>query len=59
MADIKKITLEQLIQKKLEKDGKRNAAKEVYVESLDGNITVNNPSDTQRIEFADKTKNNS
>jgi hypothetical protein len=59
MADNKKVSLEQLIKKKLEKDGKRNATKEVYVESLDGNITVNNPSDTQRIEFADKTKNNS
>jgi hypothetical protein len=59
MADNKKVSLEQLIKKKLEKDGKRNATKEVYVESLDGNITVSNPSDTQRIEFADKTKNGS
>jgi hypothetical protein len=31
MAEIKKVSLEQLIQKKLEKDGKRNATKEVYV----------------------------
>ena len=55
----KKATLEQLIKKKLEKDGKRNAIKEIYVKSLDADITVNNPSDTQRIEFADKTKSNS
>ena len=57
--DVKKVTLEKLIQKKLEKDGKRNATKEIYVESLDGNITVNNPTDTQRIEFADKTRSGS
>jgi len=55
----KKVELKQLIQKKLEKDGKRNATKEVYVKSLDGTITVKSPSDTQKIEFADKTKTGS
>ncbi|MBR1738506.1 MAG: hypothetical protein IJ736_16120 [Firmicutes bacterium] len=55
----KKVSLEQLIKKKLEKDSKRGATKEIYVESLDGYITVSNPSDTQKIEFADKTKTNS
>lgn len=56
---LKKVSLERLIQKKLEKDGKRNAAKEIYVKGLDGTIIVNNPSDTQKIEFADKTKTGS
>lgn len=56
---LKKASLEQLIQKKLEKDGKINAIKEIYVKSLDSTITVNNPSDTQKIEFADKTKTGS
>ena len=58
-SEAKKVSLEQLIRKKLEKDGKRNATKEVYVKSLDANLTVKNPSDTQRIEFADKTKTGS
>jgi len=53
------VSLEQLIKKKLEKDGKRNATKEVYIKSLDANLTVRNPSDTQKIEFADKTKTGS
>lgn len=56
---LKKVSLEQLIKKKLEKDGRRNATKEIYVKSLDGNITVNNPSDTQRIVFNDKNKSGS
>lgn len=55
----KRVSLEQLIRKKLEKDGKRTAVKEIYVKSLDGSITVSNPSDIQRIEFADKTKTGS
>jgi hypothetical protein len=59
MAEIKKVSLEQLIKKKLEKDGKRNATKEIYVESLEGNITFSNPSDTQKIEFADTNKSGS
>lgn len=53
------VALEQLIKKKLEKDGKINVTKEIYVKSLDGNLTVKNPSDTQKIEFADKTKTGS
>ncbi len=53
------VSLEQLIRKKLEKDGKRDVTKEIYVKSLGGNITVKNPSDTQKIEFADKTKTGS
>lgn len=57
--EIKKVSLEQLIKKKLERDGKKMATKEVYVESLGGNITVNNPSDTAKIDFADKTKTGS
>ena len=59
MSEIKKVSLEQLIKKKLERDGKRDATKEIYVKSLDGEITFKNPSDTQRIEFADKTKTGS
>ncbi len=59
MSESKKVSLEQLIKKKLEKDGKKNATKEIFVESLNGNITVTNPSDSQRIEFADKTKSGS
>ncbi len=55
----KVVDLKQLIQKKLEKDGRRTATKNIYIKSLDGNITVNNPSDTQKIEFADKTKTGS
>jgi len=53
------VSLEQLIKKKLEKDGKRNVTKEVYIKSLDANLTVKNPSDAQRIELADKTKTGS
>lgn len=59
MSENKKVSLEQLIKKKLEKDGKKNASKEIYVEALNGSITVTNPSDSQRIEFADKTKSGS
>ena len=59
MAEMKKVSLEQLIQKKLEKDGRKNASKEIYVKSLDAYITVTNPSDSQKIEFADKTKDGS
>lgn len=59
MDEMKKVSLEQLIQKKLEKDGRKNASKEIYVKSLDAYITVTNPSDSQKIEFADKTKDGS
>lgn len=59
MGEMKKVSLEQLIQKKLEKDGRKNASKEIYVKSLDAYITVTNPSDSQKIEFADKTKDGS
>lgn len=54
-----KITIEQLIKKKLDRDSRRNATKEVYIESLGGNVTVTNPSDSQRIAFAEKTKTGS
>lgn len=54
-----KVTLEQLIRKKLEKDGKRTAAKDIYIESLDGNITFNNPTDTMRIEYSERVKSES
>lgn len=56
MAQSKKITTEQLIKKKLERDTQKNATKEIYIDALDGYVTVSNPSDSQRIEFADKTK---
>lgn len=55
----KKVTLEQLIKKKLEKDNKRMATKDIYVESLDSVITFNNPSDSARIEYYEKTKSES
>lgn len=54
-----KVTLEQLIRKKLEKDGKRTATKDIYIESLDGNITFNNPTDTMRIEYSERVKSES
>ena len=43
----------------MKKTARKNATKEIYVESLEGYITVTNPSDSQRIEFADKTKSGS
>lgn len=55
----KKITLEQLIRKKLDKDEKKAATKEIYIESLGGYITFTAPSDAQRIEYSDKTKSGS
>ena len=51
-----KVSLDQLIRKKLDKDDRRTATKEIYIESLDGNITFTNPSDSQRIEYSDKAK---
>jgi len=51
-----KVSLEQLIRKKLEKDDRKNATKEIYVKSLDANLVVNNPSDTRKIEFAEEVK---
>ncbi|MCD7777476.1 MAG: hypothetical protein LUH47_03115 [Clostridiales bacterium] len=54
-----KVTLEQLIRKKFEKDGKRTATKDIYIESLDGNITFNNPTDTMRIEYSERVKSES
>ncbi|MCD7904368.1 MAG: hypothetical protein LUG24_02080 [Clostridiales bacterium] len=54
-----KVTLEQLIRKKLEKDGKRTATKDIYIKSLDGNITFNNPTDTMRIEYSERVKSES
>ena len=58
LGDIK-VTLKQLIEKKLEKDGKKTATKDIYIKSLDGCITFNNPSDSARIEYAEKTRNGS
>jgi hypothetical protein len=46
-------------EKKLEKDGKKTATKDIYIKSLDGCITFNNPSDSARIEYAEKTRNGS
>lgn len=54
-----KVSLKQLIQKKLEKDGKRTATKDIYIESLGGSITFNNPSDSARIEYSERTKSES
>ena len=58
LGDIK-VTLKQLIEKKLEKDGKKTATKDIYIKSLDGCNTFNNPSDSARIEYAEKTRNGS
>lgn len=54
-----KVSLKQLIEKKLEKDGKKTATKDIYIESLGGSITFNNPSDSARIEYSEKTKSGS
>lgn len=54
-----KASLELLIKKKLEKDNKIIATKDIYVESLDGDITFNNPSDFARIEYSEKVKSGS
>lgn len=51
--NVKMVSLEQLIKKKLEKDGKKTATKEIFVESLNANIVVKNPSDEQRLKFKD------
>lgn len=57
--EIKKVSLKQLIEKKLEKDGRRTATKDIYIESLGGSITFNNPSDAARIEYSERTKSES
>lgn len=54
-----KISLKQLIEKKLEKDGKKTATKDIYIESLGGSITFNNPSDAARIEYSEKARSGS
>ena len=54
-----KVSLKQLIEKKLEKDGKKTAAKDIYIESFGGSITFNNPSDAARIEYSEKVKSES
>jgi len=51
-----KVSLEALIRKKLDRDEKKAAVKDIYVECLGGYLTVRNPSDAQRIELADKGK---
>lgn len=54
-----KVSLKQLIEKKLEKDGKKTATKDIYIENLGGYITFNNPSDSARIEYSEKVKSES
>lgn len=54
-----KVSLKQLIEKKLEKDGRKIATKDIYIESMDGCITFNNPSDSARIEYSEKAKSGS
>lgn len=54
-----KVSLKRLIEKKLEKDNKKTATKDIYVESLGGTITFNNPSDAARIEYSEKAKSGS
>ncbi len=56
MAEKIKVSLEQLIKKKLDKDNKRAATKEIYIESLGGYITFNAPTDSQQIEYGDKVR---
>lgn len=57
--EIKKVSLKQLIEKKLERDNKKTATKDIYIESLGGSITFNNPSDAARIEYSEKIKTES
>lgn len=57
--EIKKVSLKQLIEKKLERDNKKTATKDIYIESLGGGITFNNPSDAARIEYSEKVKSES
>lgn len=54
-----KVTLKELIEKKLERDNKKTATKDIYIESLGGSITFNNPSDAARIEYSEKVKSES
>ncbi len=53
------VTLEQLVRKKLEKEGRRNATKEIYVKSLGASIVVKNPTDEQKVRFSDVAKTGS
>lgn len=53
------VSLKQLIEKKLEKDGRKTATKDIYIESLGGSITFNNPSDAARIEYSEKARSGS
>ncbi len=59
MSDKKIVTLKELIEKKLNKDNKKNATKEIYIESLGGSITFNNPTDSMRVEYSENTKSES
>lgn len=54
-----KVSLKELIKKKFEKDGKQTATKDIYIKSMGGYITFNNPSDSARIEYSDKAKSGS
>lgn len=54
-----KVSLEQLIKKKLEKDDKKTATKDIYIKALGGDITFNNPSDFARIEYSENIKSKS
>ena len=54
-----KVTLKELIEKQLERDNKKTATKDIYIESLGGSITFNNPSDAARIEYSEKVKSES
>lgn len=51
--NVKIVSLEQLIKKKLERDNRKMATKEIFVKSLNANITVKNPSDEQILRFKD------
>lgn len=53
------VSLKQLIEKKLEKDGRKTATKDIYIDSLGGNIIFHNPSDAARIEYSEKSKSGS
>lgn len=55
----KKVTLADLIKRKLERDKQKSATKQIYVESLGGCLTFNNPTDSARIEYSEKAKSES
>lgn len=54
-----KVSIEQLIKRKLDKDSKKNATKNIFVKGLGGELTFNNPSDSMRIEYLEKTRTGS